>query len=75
MANATASTDIGFQGGQVLSLRTADEAYRKLVDALAEPAAGAARWHTVELGDEQLQLDLSQVVYVRRETSTRAVGF
>ncbi len=73
MANATASTDIGFQGGQVLSLRTADEAYRKLVDALGDDAA--ARWHTLELGDEQVQLDLSQIVYVRRETGNRAVGF
>lgn len=73
MANATARTDIGFQGGQVLSLRTADDAYRKLVDALADD--GAARWHTLELDDEQMQLDLSQIVYVRRETGNRAVGF
>jgi hypothetical protein len=73
MANASASTDIGFQGGQVLSLRTTDDAYRGLVDALADD--GAARWHTLELGDEQLQLDLSQIVYVRRETGNRAVGF
>jgi hypothetical protein len=68
-----ARTDIGFQGGQVLALRTADDAYRKLIDALADD--GGARWHTLELEDEQLQLDLSQVVYVRRETGNRAVGF
>lgn len=69
----TARTDIGFQGGQVLSLRTADEAYRKLIDTLADNAA--ARWHSLDLEDEVLQLDLSQVVYVRRETGDRAVGF
>lgn len=69
----TARTDIGFQGGQVLSLRTSDDAHGKLMDALADD--GAARWHTLELEDEQLQLDLSQVVYVRRETGNRAVGF
>ena len=73
MANATARTDIGFQGGQVLSLRTADDAYGKLIDALADD--GAARWHTLELEDEQLRLDLAQIVYVRRETGNRAVGF
>ncbi|HEX2070739.1 MAG TPA: hypothetical protein VHF90_03705 [Thermoleophilaceae bacterium] len=73
MANATARTDIGFQGGQVLSLRTADDAYRKLMDALGNDAG--ARWHALELDDELLQLDLSQVVYVRRETGNRAVGF
>lgn len=69
----TARTDIGFQGGQVLSLRTADDAYAKLVDALADDSA--ARWHALELEDEQLRLDLSQIVYVRRETGDRAVGF
>lgn len=73
MANATARTDIGFQGGQVLSLRTVDDEYEKLVDALADD--GSARWHTLGLEDEQLQLDLSQIVYVRRETGNRAVGF
>ena len=69
----TARTDIGFQGGQVLSLRTADEAYQKLIDALASDSS--PRWHSLELEDENLRLDLSQIVYVRRETGARAVGF
>jgi len=69
----SARTDIGFQGGQVLSLRTADDAYKRLMDALANDAA--PRWHSLDLDDEVLQLDLSQVVYVRRETGNRAVGF
>jgi hypothetical protein len=73
VANATARTDIGFQGGQVLSLRAAEEAYKKLMDALADDAS--PRWHALELEDELLQLDLAQVVYVRRETGNRAVGF
>ncbi len=69
----TARTDIGFQGGQVLSLRTADDAYEKLMAALADD--GGSRWHALDLEDERLQLDLSQIVYVRRETGARAVGF
>jgi hypothetical protein len=73
MAQQSARTDIGFQGGQVLSLRTADDAYEKLMAALADD--GASRWHALELDDELLQLDLAQVVYVRRETGNRAVGF
>lgn len=68
-----ARTDIGFQGGQVLSLRTSDDAYDGLMKALADE--GGTRWHGVELEDEHLQLDLAQVVYVRRETGNRAVGF
>lgn len=69
----SARTDIGFQGGQVLSLRTADDAYKGLMDALANDSS--ARWHSLALDDEVLQLDLAQVVYVRRETGNRAVGF
>lgn len=68
-----ARTDIGFQGGQVLSLRVADDAYDKLVAALADD--GSPRWHGLELEDEHVQLDLAEIVYVRRETGARAVGF
>jgi hypothetical protein len=68
-----ARTDIGFQGGQVLSVRTADDAHEKLTAALADDSS--VRWHSLELEDELLQVDLSQIVYVRRETGNRAVGF
>lgn len=69
-----ARTDIGFQGGQVLSLRVADDAYDKLMSALSDDD-GAARWHAVDTDDERIQLDLSQIVYVRRESGGRTVGF
>ena len=72
MANA-ARTDIGFQGGQVLSLRADDDAVDALTKALADD--GAPRWYTLELEAETLRLDLAQVVYVRRETGDRTVGF
>lgn len=68
-----ARTDIGFQGGQVLSLRVADDAYDKLMTALS--ADGASGWHAVDTDDERIQLDLGQVVYVRRESGGRTVGF
>lgn len=67
-----ARTDIGFQGGQVLSLRVSDDAYEKLIAALAGDSGG---WHAVDTEDERIQLDLAQVVYVRRESGNRAVGF
>jgi hypothetical protein len=69
----TARTDIGFQGGPVLALRTDDEAYDKLMAALADD--GAARWHALDTDEERIQIDLSQVVYVRRETGDQKVGF
>lgn len=68
-----ARTDIGFHGGQVLSLRVSDDVYDKLIAALAggEPSG----WHAVETDDELIQVDLSQIVYVRRESGGRTVGF
>jgi hypothetical protein len=72
MARQPRSTDIGFKGGQVLSLRVEDDAYAKLRDALAAKDSG---WHAVEAGDETIDVDLGQVIYVRRETGSRTVGF
>jgi len=66
-----ARTDIGFQGGQVLSVRAAEDA----IDALATGLAGDRGWHTLDTGEEQIRIDLSQVVYVRRETGDQKVGF
>lgn len=68
-----ARTDIGFQGGQILALRTQQDVYERLMDALADDKAG--RWHAVDTGEEIVQIDLSQVVYVRRETGDQKVGF
>jgi len=70
---AMARTDIGFQGGQVLALRVEDAAVDELIAALADDRA--QRWHAVESEDESITIDLAQVVYVRRETGNRTVGF
>jgi hypothetical protein len=72
MANA-ARTDIGFQGGQVLTLRASDEVYEELIKALGDDRA--SRWHAMAGDDEQIEIDLSQVVYVRREGGGQKVGF
>jgi hypothetical protein len=68
-----ARTDIGFQGGQVLALRTGEKSYEELMHALADDNAG--RWHVVETDEERIRVDLSQIVYVRRETGNQKVGF
>lgn len=68
-----ARTDIGFQGGQVMSLRVSDDAYDKLIAALA--GGDASGWHAIDTDDERIQVDLAQVVYVRRESGGRTVGF
>ena len=63
---------VGFQGGQVLSLRVPEEELEKLRTALRE---GKERWHEVEATDGAVLVDLGQVVYLRVESDEHRVGF
>ena len=65
--------DIGFAGGQVLSLRMAGEPYEALRSALEDDSS--PRWHLARTEDSDVTLDLSQVVYVRLDTEQHKVGF
>ena len=65
--------DLGFSGGQVLALRMSPEVHDKLREALESDRG--ARWHQVETEDSQVNVDLSQVVYVRLDTEQHRVGF
>ena len=65
--------DIGFQGGQVLTVRLSSESYDALHRALGDDSAG--RWHELKTADSDIAIDLSQVVYVRVETEEQRVGF
>jgi hypothetical protein len=64
---------IGFQGGQVLSLRLSEENLTDLRKALADGAGGG--WREVEAIDGAVVLDLAQVVYLRVESDEHRVGF
>ena len=64
---------IGFQGGQVLSLRISEENLTELRSALA--AGNGDGWREVEAADGAVVLDLSQVVYLRVESDEHRVGF
>ena len=61
---------VGFQGGQVLSLRVSDEQWKALQQAL-----GGSGWHDVESDEGLVWLDLSQICYLRSETEDLRVGF
>jgi hypothetical protein len=61
---------IGFQGGQVLSLRVSEQQLKSL-----EKALGAPGWHEIDSEEGPVRLDLGQVVYVRAETEDLRVGF
>ena len=65
--------DVGFAGGQVLSLRMARDAYDQLVSAL--DGGGRDRWHKLRTEDSEVLIDLPQVVYVRLDTEEHKVGF
>jgi hypothetical protein len=64
---------IGFQGGQVLSLRITEEKLVELRKAIADGSGGG--WREVEATDGAVVLDLSQVVYLRVESDEHRVGF
>jgi hypothetical protein len=64
---------IGFQGGQVLSLRLSEDALADLRGALAQ--GGSDGWREVEATDGAVVLDLAQVVYLRVESDEHRVGF
>ena len=64
--------DIGFSGGQVLSLRIPDAAY----DSFAEEVrSGSAGWHEIEAEDANVSVNLGQVVDVRLDTEQQKIGF
>jgi hypothetical protein len=63
---------IGFQGGQVLSLRVSDQELERLRAVLRE---GRERWHEVEATDGAVLVDLGQVVYLRVDSDEHRVGF
>jgi len=63
---------VGFQGGQVLSLRLPEAELERLRAALRE---GRERWHEVEAADGAVLVDLGQVVYLRVDSDEHRVGF
>ncbi|HEX3910797.1 MAG TPA: hypothetical protein VHW67_08865 [Solirubrobacteraceae bacterium] len=70
MPSAKQQISIGFQGGQVLSLRVGEDQLKALHKSLGEIG-----WHELESDEGPVRLDLGQVVYVRSESSDLRVGF
>ncbi|MEK6251493.1 MAG: hypothetical protein AABM43_06045 [Actinomycetota bacterium] len=63
--------DIGFIGGQVLSLRLEEDSLKRLRKGLD----GDSGWHDLEAEDGQVALDLAKVAYVRLDSGQHQVGF
>ena len=73
MADTPRRIEVGFQGGQSLPVRVAQEVYDALRKALAD--SGSDRWFELTTEDSDVFVDLSQVVYVRLDTEDHRVGF
>jgi hypothetical protein len=63
--------DIGFIGGQVLSVRMEEGPLKGLRKALERDSG----WHDLEADDGQVALDLAKVAYVRLDSGEHKVGF
>jgi hypothetical protein len=63
--------DIGFIGGQILSLRLEDAA----LDELRRALQGGSGWQDLEAEDGRVALDLAKVAYVRLDSGQHKVGF
>jgi hypothetical protein len=65
--------DIGFLGGQVLSVKLPGPNYEDLQRALGDERA--ERWLQLKTIDSNVAIDLSKVVYVRLDADAQRVGF
>jgi hypothetical protein len=73
VAGEVSRIDIGFEGGQVLSVRVTADDHQGLRKALGDEKAD--RWYELRTQDSDVALDLSRIVYVRLDTDAQRVGF
>jgi hypothetical protein len=62
--------EVGFEGGQVVSVRLTDEELKDLRKAVEKGG-----WHDVHTEDGVLALDLGEVVFLRIDSGEQRVGF
>ena len=71
MAAEAKRIEIGFDGGQVISVRLTDER----IDELRKAVGDGDGWHDLETADGTLALDLGKVSFVRGSGGGGAIGF
>jgi hypothetical protein len=71
MANDAKRVEIGFDGGQVVSVRLDDDGLGELRGAV-ERGGG---WHDLETEEGRFSLDLGKVVFVRGAGGSHSIGF
>ncbi len=71
MAGEAKRIEVGFDGGQVMSIRMTDERLGELRGAV-ESGGG---WHDLNTEDGTLSLDLGKVAFIRGAGGSHSVGF
>lgn len=71
MASEAKRIEVGFDGGQVVSVRLDDDGLRNLREAVDKGSG----WHDVHTEEGTLSLDLAKVVFVRGAGGSHSVGF
>ena len=71
MASEAKRVEIGFDGGQVVSVRLDEQGMRRMRDAV-ERADG---WYDLETEEGTFSLDLGKVAFVRGAGGSHSIGF
>ena len=71
MAEDMKRVEVGFSGGQVMSVRVSDSSRA----ALREAVQRGEGWYDLETEDGSVSLDLDQVVFVRTAGAPQTIGF
>jgi hypothetical protein len=70
MASSLRRVEIGFDGGQVIAVRITDDALDGLRGAL-----GKEDWHRLATDDDEVDIDLGKLAFVRTAGDGTKVGF
>ena len=70
MAGKLRRVELGFDGGQVIAVRVAEEELESLRTSL-----GQGGWHRFATDDAEVDADLDKLVFVRTEGDAQKVGF
>ena len=70
MADAPRKVELGFQGGQVIAVRIAQSA----LDGLRE-ALGGEGWHRLTTEEDEIDVNLDELIFVRAAGDHQKVGF
>lgn len=70
MAEALRRIELGFDGGQVIALRVADDELEALRKALAKGG-----WHRLATDEAEVDIDLGKVVFLKTAGGDHKVGF